>query len=191
MDGLRKFRWPVRVAGAAEVFSRSSVFHPHARTPSRAAAEHAQKTLSQSGHCRKGYVLCGSKYVRVVPVAGVGFAQLSGCTVLFRADITFQLRLEDPIDPVLAAEDLAAEKAVWRSLSGDWVVTLGKHSTAVSGTDAALPAVECSVNSFSRLLWGVTSASSLAISDGMKAPASLLESLDGVFTANPNPGWDF
>ena len=106
-------------------------------------------------------------------------------------DITFQLRLEDPIDGVLAAEDLAAEKAVWRSLSGDWVVTLGKQSTVVSGTDAALPAVECSVNSFSRLLWGVTSASSLAISDGMKAPASLLESLDGVFTANPNPGWDF
>ena len=159
--------------------------------PSRAAAEHAQKTLPQSGHCRKGYVQCGPKCACVVPAAGVGFAQLSRCTVLFRAGYhVAQLRLEDPIDGVLAAEDLAAEKAVWRSLSGDWVVTLGKQST-VSGTDAALPAVECSVNSFSRLLWGVTSASSLAISDGMKAPASLLESLDGVFTANPNPGWDF
>jgi len=51
--------------------------------------------------------------------------------------------------------------------------------------------LECSINTFSRLLWGVASASSLAISDGMKAPVSLLESLDGIFTANPNPGWDF
>lgn len=106
-------------------------------------------------------------------------------------DTTFQLRLEDPIDGVLAAEDLAAERAVWRSLSGDWIVTLGKHSTAVSGTNEALPTLECSINTFSRLLWGVASASSLAISDGMKAPVSLLESLDGIFTANPNPGWDF
>lgn len=106
-------------------------------------------------------------------------------------DIVFQLHLEDPIDGVLAAEDLAAERAAWRSLSGDWVVTLGRQSTAVSGTDAALPTLACTVNSFSRLLWGVASASSLAISDGVRAPLSLLESLDGVFTANPNPGWDF
>ena len=106
-------------------------------------------------------------------------------------DIVFQLRLEDPIDGVLAVEDLAAERAAWRCLSGDWVVTLGRQSTAVSGTDAALPTLACTVNSFSRLLWGVASASSLAISDGVRAPLSLLESLDGVFTANPNPGWDF
>ena len=106
-------------------------------------------------------------------------------------DIAFQLRLEDPIDAVLAAEGLAAERADWRSLSGDWVVTLGDQSTAVSGTDEALPTLSCTVNSFSRLLWGVASASSLAISDGVTAPASLLASLDGMFTTNPNPGWDF
>ena len=106
-------------------------------------------------------------------------------------DVAFQLRLEDPIDSVLAAEDLAVERAAWRSLSGDWVVTLGGRSTAVSATDAALPTLECTVNSFSRLLWGVASASSLAVSDGLKAPSHLLESLDGVFPAHPNPGWDF
>jgi hypothetical protein len=54
-----------------------------------------------------------------------------------------------------------------------------------------LPTLECTVNSFSRLLWGVASASSLAVSDGLKAPSHLLESLDGVFPAHPNPGWDF
>lgn len=105
--------------------------------------------------------------------------------------MAFQLSLQDPIDSVLGAKELAAERAAWRSLSGDWVVTLGRQSTAVSGTDAALPTLACTVNSFSRLLWGVASASSLAISDGVRAPLSLLESLDGVFTANPNPGWDF
>jgi hypothetical protein len=51
--------------------------------------------------------------------------------------------------------------------------------------------MHCTVNTLSRLLWGVSRASSLAISDGLTAPVALLQALDGVFTANPNPGWEF
>lgn len=106
-------------------------------------------------------------------------------------DIAFQLHVEDPLDALLEAPELARERDQWQSLSGDWSVTLGQQSSVSRGTDAELPALSCTVNSLSRLLWGVSRASSLAITDGLKARQPLLQALDGVFSANPNPGWDF
>ena len=144
MDGLRGRRCSVELLALLKSLA-DQVYAIRMLEPRRAVAEHAQKTLPQSGHCRKGYVQCGPKYACVVPAVGVGFAQLSRALSYSGLDITFQLRLEDPIDGVLAAEDLAAEKAVWRSLSGDWVVTLGKQSTVVSrlGCGVASSGVQC------------------------------------------------
>ena len=106
-------------------------------------------------------------------------------------DICFQLRVDDPMDGLLNSPDLAEQQALWQTLGGDWIVTLGEQATATRGLDEALPQMHCTVNTFSRLLWGVSRASSLAISDGLTAPVALLQALDGVFTANPNPGWEF
>lgn len=55
----------------------------------------------------------------------------------------------------------------------------------------SLPQMHCTVNTLSRLLWGVSRASCIAISDGLTAPVALPQALDGVFTANPNPGCEF
>jgi hypothetical protein len=86
---------------------------------------------------------------------------------------------------------LAEQQALWQTLGGDWIVTPGEQASATRGLDEALPQMHCTVNTLSRLLWGVSRASSLAISDGLTAPVALLQALDGVFTANPNPGWEF
>jgi predicted acetyltransferase len=100
-------------------------------------------------------------------------------------DIVFQLNVEDPVDEMLAGDDS------WRPVGGSFDVTLGQHAAVKPAQDKSLPALTCTINTLSRLIWGVSSASNLAISDGLQAPVSLLTALDGVFTPNPKPGWDF
>ena len=100
-------------------------------------------------------------------------------------DIAFRLTVEDPVDTLLAHDDS------WRPVGGSYDVILGQHAAVDQAEDDALPALTCTINTFSRLIWGVSPASSLAISDGLQAPASLLAALDRVFTPNPSPGWDF
>ena len=71
-------------------------------------------------------------------------------------------------------------------------LTLGGASRAESGNDPDLPLMECSVNAFTRLLWGVRQASSLALTDELNAPADLLARLDETIVLQPpNTGWDF
>jgi hypothetical protein len=95
------------------------------------------------------------------------------------------------MDQLLQWPELAEQRTCWLSLSGSWVLSLGPHAKVERGEDAGLSALTCSINTLSRLFWGVARASSLVISDGLAAPAELLSALDGAFTANPNPGWDF
>jgi predicted acetyltransferase len=100
--------------------------------------------------------------------------------------VRFQLQLRDPLLPMLD------DAARWRGVEGDYVVELGVRSSAVAGTEPGLSTLSCSVNAFSRLLWGVAKASSLAVSDDLTAPDELLTALDDVLNlAPPRPGWDF
>lgn len=86
--------------------------------------------------------------------------------------LRFNLTLRDPIAAYLP------EDAPWRGVAGDYVVTLGAESAARPGREAGLPTLEATVNAFSRLWLGVGPASGLAITDGLRAPAELLEALD-------------
>ena len=106
-------------------------------------------------------------------------------------EIRFQLNLDDPMDQLLQWPELAEQRTCWQSLSGSRILSLGPHAEVELGEDADLPALTCSINTLSRLFWGVARASSLVISDGLAALAELQSALGGAFTANPNPGWDF
>ncbi len=100
--------------------------------------------------------------------------------------VSFQLVLNDPVEALL---DTGHK---WRGIGGRYVVHLAEQSRVEPGSKADLPVLECSVNALSRLLWSVMPASSLAITDNLKAPAALLADLDQALAgAPPHPGWDF
>jgi len=119
----------------------------------------------------------------------VRICDLAGClaqTHLRCGEVRFNLRLTDPI------ERLLDEKALWRGVAGDYVVTLGPSSRARRGRNSALPTLTASVNAFSRLWLGVRPASGLAVTDDLAGPAALLEQLDHVLLLpEPKPDWDF
>ena len=83
-------------------------------------------------------------------------------------DFTFNLQLSDPIEEHL--EDGNA----WRGVAGDYVVTLGRQSSARHGTEASLPTLCASVGAFTRVWLGVRSASVLARTDDLRGDADLL-----------------
>lgn len=106
-------------------------------------------------------------------------------------EIRFQLNLGDPMDQLLQWPELTEQRSCWQSLSGSWVRSLGQHAKVERGEDVGLPALTFSINTLSRLFWGVARATSLVIFNGLAVPAELLSALDGAYTANPNSGWDF
>lgn len=63
-------------------------------------------------------------------------------------------------------------------IGGRYVVTIGEHSRAEPDAGQGLPVLEASVNAFSRMWFGVRSASVLAVSDDLRAPRELLADLD-------------
>ncbi len=111
--------------------------------------------------------------------------------------VRFNLSITDPVSEVLAATKQVTSKIKepWAGVGGDYLVEFGVQSKArlltADKADKSLPRLSCSVNTFSRLLWGVAPATSLAISDGLQAPEKLLSALDPVFKTGPNPVWDF
>ncbi len=101
-------------------------------------------------------------------------------------EVRFNLRLSDPIERYLG------EKAGWRGVGGEYVVTLGPSSGAERGTDASLPTLTATVNAFTRMWLGVRPASGLAVTDALSAPEGLLRDLDAVLRLpEPRPDWDF
>ena len=113
---------------------------------------------------------------------------VGACVAAFQAiqPIKFQLDITDPVTSVLEGTD------GWQGNSGSYVVELGKQSQASLGMDSSLPVLSCSINAFTRLLWGVAKATSLAVTDEFKAPSVLLEALDrAVVLPTPHTGWDF
>ena len=111
--------------------------------------------------------------------------------------VRFNLSLTDPVTEVLntAKQVTAKIKEPWAGVGGHYAVEFGDKSSArlmpAGKLDKSLTTLSCSINTFSRLLWGVAPATSLAISDGLQAPQTLLSALDPVFKTNPNPVWDF
>ena len=100
--------------------------------------------------------------------------------------VRFNLKLADPIEDALDAD------SAWRGIAGDYVVTFGPESSAVSGTDEGLPTLTAGVGAFTRLWLGVRPATGLAVTDDLNGPAALLEALDGVLRLpTPKPDWDF
>ncbi|UCF10380.1 MAG: GNAT family N-acetyltransferase [Candidatus Bipolaricaulota bacterium] len=119
----------------------------------------------------------------------VRILDLAACiehTHLEEADVSFNLALHDPIRDHLPPDN------PWPGLSGDYVVTLGRSSTARHGTDAKLPRLRASIGAFSRLWLGARSASSLAWTDDLDGPPELLRALDrSLRLPAPHPDWDF
>ena len=99
--------------------------------------------------------------------------------------LRFQLCLEDPLQALLQSHQ------GWQGVQGSYVVELGQTSSAAPGEEPNLPVLNCSVNALSRLLWGVSPATSLRLTDDFHGESQLLESLDHVFVHRPHPFWDF
>ena len=106
--------------------------------------------------------------------------------------LRFNLQLEDPLEAQLDGGD-----APWRGCGGCYELSLGQNSSAqakanTAALDAQLPLVQASVNTFTRLLFGIVPATSLAAVEGLQAPAELLPLLDAALHLPPaQTTWDF
>jgi hypothetical protein len=114
---------------------------------------------------------------------------LPGClarTHLRGETVRLNLKLKDPIERFLDAD------APWRGVGGDYVVTLGRDSSAEAGADPALLTLSASVGAFTRLWLGVLGAGGLATTDELDGPQELLEALDwSLRLPKPRVDWDF
>lgn len=108
-------------------------------------------------------------------------AALPGCVVPLR----FNLSVSDPVGAWLDEGDQ------WSGVSGEYVVELGSTCAADLGVAVGLPTLRCSVGALSRLLWGVSPAGSLSVTDEFHADPDLLAALDrSLSLPQPNLGWD-
>lgn len=95
--------------------------------------------------------------------------------------VRFNLVLDDPIEAILTGG--------WTGVGGEYVVEFAETSSAQPGSDPTLETLTASVNAFTRMWIGVRSASSLSLTDDLKAPAGLLRELDqGLCLPPPRPG---
>ena len=114
---------------------------------------------------------------------------LAKCMAKTRLDaqtLTFNLSLTDPVAAHLEPSN------GWQGAGGDYVVTLGEESAAETGRVASLPTLTASVGAFTRAWLGVRSATSLALTDDLRADEGLLRALDRTLRLpQPHFGWDF
>ena len=103
------------------------------------------------------------------------------------SDATLDLEFEAQVsDPLAGYENDAG-------IEGRWRIKLGADAGAEPvSASSDLAVLETSVNSLTRLLTGVGSASSLALTDNIVAPRELLMDLDrSINLPSPMMGWDF
>jgi len=101
-------------------------------------------------------------------------------------NVSFNLRLTDPITSFLARD------ARWKGAGGDYVVTIGRESSASRGTKRSLPTLVATVNAFTRMWLGVLPATTLAVTDRLSGDARLLARLDEAFLLpKPHLNWFF
>lgn len=107
-------------------------------------------------------------------------------TSLQTPPVRFNLSLSDPVT------DSLDDGVNWQGIGGEYIVELGKESHAEAGTSKSLPSLAASVNAFSRMWFGIRSASSLSVTDNLQGPEELLKSLDESLRLPPaHLGWDF
>lgn len=102
------------------------------------------------------------------------------------SELAFNLQLDDPISRYLD------EGQEWQGVGGDYIVSLGKSSSATRGTNKELPTLVAGVGGFSRLWIGAASANKLASCGEIQGQQSLLDALDETLRLPiPNTGWSF
>jgi hypothetical protein len=119
----------------------------------------------------------GSKYATGIETfAGwqARICDLPGCLAATRLacePMWFNLKLNDSIELYLDGND-------WRGVGGEYIVNLGRESSAEVGQSGDLPTLTASVGAFTRMWLGVQPARGLAATDSLSGPPSLLQSLD-------------
>jgi predicted acetyltransferase len=97
----------------------------------------------------------------------------------------FNLRLTDP-----AVEFLPTDG--WQGVGGDYTISIGRDSSSCDGFTSGLPLLETSVNTFTRLFFGIINAHQLEASDGLVVPPELIDDLAAAFTLpRMCTSWDF
>ena len=98
--------------------------------------------------------------------------------------VRFNLSLTDPLADRLHDG--------WQGVGGDYTITIADESTVTAGHSDVLPTMSTGVAAFTRLWFGVASATTLSVSDPIDAPADLLAALDeALLLPRPLPGWQF
>ncbi|MFT7687182.1 MAG: putative acetyltransferase [Candidatus Azotimanducaceae bacterium] len=107
-------------------------------------------------------------------------------TNLNTPDLSFNLQLSDPI------ENCLDDEAQWRGIGGEYTIKLGQRSTVRSGHHDDLPLLKATVNEFTRMWFGIRSASELAMTTSLQGEQELLNLLDASLNLpRPHPGWDY
>ena len=97
----------------------------------------------------------------------------------------FNLVLSDP-----AAEFLKGDG--WQGIGGEYVVRIGERSGAQPGSRTGLPSLTASVNTFTRLFFGIASATEQLVAPDFAAPDELVHQLDAAFCLpRMSTSWDF
>ncbi len=100
--------------------------------------------------------------------------------------LTFNLHLDDPIAGFLPAS------GNWKGTSGDYVVELGKASSAEPGRRKGLPSLHAGVGGFTRLWLGCAEARAVAAAGRLEAPGQLLDDLEATLRLPvPRTGCEF
>ncbi|MCZ6710094.1 MAG: GNAT family N-acetyltransferase [Gammaproteobacteria bacterium] len=99
-------------------------------------------------------------------------------------EVRFNLVLTDPLSEMLEGD--------WQGVGGEYVVSIGTPSAVSQGQDPGLPALHAGVGAFTRMLFGIVSASKLSVTDDLSGPAALLAQLDEAFLLPiARTMWDF
>jgi hypothetical protein len=93
-------------------------------------------------------------------------------TTLPWGEVAFNLSIHDPISTLIS------EDCGWKGCAGDYTVVLGPECSAEPGHTRGLEKMDAGIGAFTRLWLGVRPPSVLALTDEMKAPGTLLQSLD-------------
>jgi len=98
--------------------------------------------------------------------------------------VRFNLELFDPLEHFLDSG--------WRGISGTYVITVGAPSEVAEGSDPSRETVTCDVTAFTRLWFGICSATELRATERFAASDALCAKLDRAFPLPPTiPGWEF
>jgi len=103
--------------------------------------------------------------------------------------VQFNLALSDPL-----TQPLSEAATPWQGCGGSYHICLGQTSYAkpIAEVDARLPTIKCDVGTFTRLLFGIAPATSLAAVENLQGPAPLLAELDDALRLPATlAGWDF